>query len=123
VIELSKKIQQAVQDAKDTPVRRARSVERLMNVRRGDIAIGDVPYSEQASCKGHPALVVQADEWNQRLDTTLLAGITSQYRKVEAPTQYFINVATTEGQQTGLHFNSVVQCEKLSPPIKFEFGV
>ena len=61
-----------------------------------------------------PALVVQSDVWNQRLNTVMLAGITSNsHRGIGAPTQYFIDLETTDGQQSGLHFNSVVRCDKL----------
>ena len=44
----------------------------------------------------------------------MLAGITSNlHRRVGAPTQYFIDLETADGQQSGLHFNSVVRCDKL----------
>ena len=85
-----------------------------MKVQRGDIVLVDFPYSNQMESKVRPALVVQADVWNQRLDTTILAGITSsQHRRVGAPTQYYIDISTTEGEETGLRHDSVVQCEKL----------
>jgi len=47
-----------------------------MNVHRGDIVLVDFPYSDQTGRKVRPALVVQADIWNQRLDDTILALIT-----------------------------------------------
>ena len=85
-----------------------------MKVQRGDIVLVDFPYSNHTGSKMRPALVVQSDVWNQRLNTTMLAGITSNlHRRVGAPTQYFINLETTDGQQSGLHFNSVVRCDKL----------
>ena len=85
-----------------------------MNVRRGDIVIIDFPYSDHSGSKIRPALVVQSDAWNQRIDDTILALITSSsQRRVGAPTQYFIRISTTEGQQTGLRFDSTVQCENL----------
>lgn len=85
-----------------------------MNVQRGDIVIVDYPYSDQIRSKIRPALVVQSDIWNQRLDATIIASITSSYhRRVGASTQYLIDIATAEGQQTGLRLNSIVQCENL----------
>lgn len=85
-----------------------------MKVQRGDIVLVDFPYSNHAECKTRPALVVQANPWNQRLDTTILAGITSsRHRRVGAATQYYIDISTTEGEETGLRLDSVVQCEKL----------
>ncbi len=85
-----------------------------MRVQRGDIVLVNFPYSNHTGSKMRPALVVQSDVWNQRLNTTMLAGITSNlHRRVGAPTQYFIDLETTDGQQSGLHFNSVVRCDKL----------
>ena len=57
---------------------------------------------------------MQADAWNQRLDDTILALITSsRHRRVGAVTQLSIDITTAEGQQTGLRLNSVIQCENL----------
>ena len=85
-----------------------------MNVRRGDIVLVDFPYSDQTGRKFRPVLVVQSDIWNQRLDDTILALITSsRHRRIGAATQYSIDISSPEGQQTGLRLNSVVQCENL----------
>ncbi len=84
-----------------------------MNIRRGNVVLVDFPYSDQTG-KVRPALVVQSDVWNQRLDDTILALITSsRHRRVGAATQYSIDISTAVGQQTGLRHNSVVQCENL----------
>lgn len=70
-----------------------------MKVHRGDIALVDFPYSDQTGHKVRPALVVQADLLNQRLDDTILALITSsQRRRIGAATQFEVDIATTEGQ-------------------------
>ena len=85
-----------------------------MNVRRGEVVLVDFPYSDHTGSKVRPALVVQADAWNQRLDDTILALITSsRHRRVGAATQFVIDVTTAEGQQAGLRLNSVIQCENL----------
>lgn len=85
-----------------------------MNVQRGEIVIVDFPYSDQTASKIRPALVVQGNLWNQRLEDTILAPITSSHNlNSTTPTQYFIDVSTPEGQQTGLIFNSVVRCGSL----------
>jgi mRNA interferase MazF len=85
-----------------------------VNVRRGEIVIVDFPYSDQTASKILPALVVQANLWNQRLDDTILAPITSSDNFTGiTSTQYFIDILTSEGQQTGLIFNSVVRCGNL----------
>ena len=85
-----------------------------MNVQRGEIVIVDFPYSDQTASKIRSALIVQADLWNQRLDDTIIAPITSSNNRSRiTPTQYFIDISTPEGQQTGLIFNSVVRCGSL----------
>ncbi len=85
-----------------------------MNVRRGAVVLVDLPYSDHTGSKVRPALVVQADAWNQRLDDTILALITSsRHRRIGAATQFVVDITTAEGQQTGLRLNSVIQCENL----------
>lgn len=85
-----------------------------MNIRRGDVVLVDFPYSDKTGRKVRPALVVQSDVWNQKLDDTILALLTSsRHRRVGAATQYLIAISTDEGRQTGLRLNSVVQCENL----------
>jgi mRNA interferase MazF len=86
-----------------------------MKVQRGDIVLVDFPYSDQTGRKVRPALVVQAEVLNQRLDDTILLALitSSQRRRIGAATQFEIDITTAEGQQTGLRLNSVVQCENL----------
>jgi mRNA interferase MazF len=86
-----------------------------MNVRRGEVVLVDFPYSDHTGSKVRPALEVQADALNRRLDDTILALIiSSRHRRVGgATTQYAIDITTPEGQQTGLRLNSVIPCENL----------
>ncbi len=85
-----------------------------MKIHRGNVVLVDFPYSDQTGRKVRTALVVQSDVWNQKLDDTILALITgSRHRRVGAKTQYYIDIDTKVGQQTGLRLNSVVQCENL----------
>ena len=99
---------------RDGHLQRPRPSEEAMNIRRGDVVLVDFPYSNQTGRKVRSALVVQSDVWNQRLDDTILALITSsRHRRVGAATQFFIDISTDEGRRTGLRLNSVVQCENL----------
>ncbi len=85
-----------------------------MKVRRGEVVLVDFPYSDGTGSKVRPALVVQTDLLNQRLDDTILALIPSnRHRTAGATTQRFIDITTAEGQQTGLRLNSIIQCENL----------
>ncbi len=85
-----------------------------MNLRRGDIVLADLPYSDRTGSKKRPALVVQCDRNNQRLDDTILAMITTATgRAANEPTQLLIETKTPHGQQSGLLHDSAVKCEHL----------
>ncbi len=58
--------------------------------------------------------MVQSDRNNQRLDDVILVLITRTTTRVLAePTQFLIDVATSEGQQTGLLHTSAIKCEHI----------
>ena len=81
---------------------------------RGDVVVVDFPYSDQTGTKRRPALVVQADAFNQKLDDTILALITSSKRRMMgSPSQLIIDISAPDGVRTGLRMNAVVQCENL----------
>jgi mRNA interferase MazF len=85
-----------------------------MTVQRGDIVIVDYPYSDRSGSKVRPALVVQSDSYNGQLSDTILALVSSsRARFVGAASQLPVDVATPEGQQSGLRLASVIQCENL----------
>jgi mRNA interferase MazF len=85
-----------------------------MKVRRGEIVLVDYLFSDRSGSKVRPCLVVQNDGNNQRLNDTIVAAITSNTTRAAAvPTQLLIEVATATGKQSGLLFDSAVQCENL----------
>jgi len=85
-----------------------------MNARRGDIVLAELPYSERTGSKKRPALVVQCDRNNQRLDDVILAMITTATeRAATEPTQLLIEARTAEGQRSGLLHDSALKCEHL----------
>ena len=85
-----------------------------MKLRRGDIVLADLPYSDRTGSKKRPALVVQCDRNNRRLDDVILAMITTATeRAASEPTQLLIETMTPEGQQSGLLHDSSVKCEHL----------
>jgi mRNA interferase MazF len=85
-----------------------------MNVRRGDVVLADLPFSDRTGSKKRPALVVQCDRNNQRLDDVILAMITSVTERADTePAQLLIRTNTPEGQQSGLLHDSAVKCEHL----------
>jgi mRNA interferase MazF len=84
-----------------------------MNVQRGDVVLVDFPYSQGSGSKVRPALVIQNDRDNGRLLNTIVVQITgTTHRGLEA-TQFLVDPTTAEGQQSGLRFESVVNCVNL----------
>ncbi len=64
-----------------------------MKYLRGDVVLVNYPFADQTGSKVRPALVVQADVWNRRLECTILAMITSSpRRRVDAETQLAIDL-------------------------------
>ncbi len=86
-----------------------------MNARRGDVVLVDFPFSDRTGSKVRPCLIVQNDRDNARFDDTIVVTITSrtQYASVE-PTEVLIDTSTPEGRQSGLLFNSAVQCQNIA---------
>jgi mRNA interferase MazF len=83
-----------------------------MRVARGQIVLVDFPFSDGLGSKVRPAIVVQNDLLNQRIDDTILAAISRSTHRASA-TQVLVDLATPEGQATGLRQNSMIQCENL----------
>ncbi|HEY7315404.1 MAG TPA: type II toxin-antitoxin system PemK/MazF family toxin [Gemmataceae bacterium] len=84
-----------------------------MNVQGGDVVLVDFPYTRGAGSKVRPALVVQNDRDNVRLVNTIIAQITGTTHRALEPTQVLIDLNTSEGQQSSLRFDSVVNCVNL----------
>ena len=85
-----------------------------MNVRRGDVVLVQYPFATGRGASRRPALIVQNDRDNRRLDNTIMAQITTTMRHVHAPTQLLIAYGTPEGQQAGILHDSVVSCNNLA---------
>jgi mRNA interferase MazF len=64
--------------------------------------------------KVRPVVVVQNDDLNVRLNSTIVAIITStSVRAHVEPTQLYVDIGTEDGTQTGLLHDSTVKCEHL----------
>ena len=80
-----------------------------MNVQRGDVVVVDFPFSSGGSSKMRPALVVQSDVENRRVNSTVVAMITKRSHRAHVePTQFLIDPMIPEGKQSGLHHKSAV---------------
>jgi mRNA interferase MazF len=81
-----------------------------MNVRRGDVVLVDFPFSGGKGTKVRPALVIQNDQDNSRLLNTIVAQITGTTHRALESTQVPIEATSTAGRQTGVRFDSVINC-------------
>ena len=81
---------------------------------RGEVVIVAFPYVSGGGGKNRPALIIQCDRNNQRLQNTIVAMITGNIRMAATePTQLLIDPAMPEGKSSGLTFPSAVKCENL----------
>src|SRR5579862_4741536 len=81
-----------------------------MNVQRADVVPVDFPYPAGTGSKVRPALVVQNDRDNLRLLNTIVAQVTGTTHRALEATQVLVEVSTPDGIQSGLKFDSVVNC-------------
>jgi mRNA-degrading endonuclease toxin of MazEF toxin-antitoxin module len=85
-----------------------------MSVSRGDVVLVNYPFASGTASKVRPAVVVQCDRNNGRLDNTIIAQITSRTRLARnEPTQLLIEVTSPAGKVAGLLNDSAVSCENL----------
>jgi mRNA interferase MazF len=85
-----------------------------MRVQRGDVVLLPIAFTSGGGVKLRPALVVQSDHNNARLNDTIVAIITkTMHRATRERTQLLIDINTPEGQQSGLLHASAVKCEHL----------
>jgi mRNA interferase MazF len=83
-------------------------------MKRGDIVLADLPFTDQSGSKIRPALVVQNDWNNARLDDMILALVTrTTQRTASEPTQLLVDITTPDGKQSGLLHTSAIKCEHL----------
>jgi len=85
-----------------------------LKISRGDAVLLPIAFVSGRGTKLRPAVVVQNDHLNARLNSTIVAIVTStNVRAQSEPSQLFIDISTTDGQQTGLLHNSTVKCEHI----------
>jgi mRNA interferase MazF len=83
-------------------------------MRRGDVVLVDFPFATGGGSKVRPALVVQSDHNNARLQDTIVAIITSNTARAgKEQTQYLIDPGHPDWHASGFRLPSVVKCENL----------
>jgi mRNA interferase MazF len=82
--------------------------------KRGDVVIVQFPYADGRRGKNRPALIIQSDRNNGRLEQTIVAMITGNVQRAgKEPTQLLIDPAAPAGATSGLLGPSAVKCENL----------
>jgi mRNA interferase MazF len=85
-----------------------------MRVSRGDVVLVNYPFASGTGSKVRPAVVIQCDRNNVRLDNTIIAQLTSRTRFASSePTQLLIEADSAAGRQAGLLVDSALSCENL----------
>ena len=84
-----------------------------MNVRHGNVVIVDF-IPTQPSAGTRPALVVQNDRDNARMQNTIVAQITSNISRAREVTQLLVDPGHPSWASTGLRYPSVVNCSSLA---------
>jgi mRNA interferase MazF len=85
-----------------------------MKVQRGHVVLLPIGFTSGIGVKLRPALVVQSDHNNARLNDTIVAIITkTTHRATTEPTQLLIDINSPEGQQSGLLHTSAIKREHL----------
>ena len=81
-------------------------------VNRGDVVLLPISFVSGVGTKVRPVVVVQSDKLNRRLNSTVVAIITSTNSRAHSePSQVFVDITTPDGQLTGLLHDSTVKGE------------
>jgi mRNA interferase MazF len=83
-------------------------------VRRGDVILLPIAFVSGQGTKVRPAVIIQNDNLNSRLNSTVVVIITSTNTRAHSePSQLFIDINSPDGKQTGLLHNSTVKGEHI----------
>lgn len=86
----------------------------MMQFRRGEVVLVLFPDSNLRTAKRRPALVVQADQLRTGLNQTIVAMISSNLARTGHPSRVKVAKASSEGQQMGIHSDSVIMTDNLA---------
>ena len=85
-----------------------------MKVKRGDVVFLRFPFSDGSGSKVRPAVVVQSDRDNTRMESSIVVLITGNTRLVgKEPGHVLVDLSKAECKATGLRFTSAVNTHGL----------
>lgn len=82
-------------------------------IRRGDVVIVEIPFTDIPGAKKRPALVVQSDTYNQTIRKTVVVIFTGNLRRRADPSHLYVDPSTLEGASSGLSGPSLASCYNL----------
>lgn len=85
-----------------------------MKLRRGDVLKARFPHASGGRGKKRPVVVVQADDYHQRLRHAVVAQVTTNLDEKGDPACLFVEASTLEGKATGLDRDCLICCTLLS---------
>lgn len=86
----------------------------MMPFSRGDVVLVLYPDSNLRTAKRRPAIVVQANQLQTGLAQTIVAMITTNMARAGHPSRVAVVQASHEGQQMGLHSDSVIMADNVA---------
>lgn len=85
-----------------------------MNLERGDVLKARFPHASGGRGKKRPVVVVQADDYNQRLHHAVVAQVTGNLDEKNDPAFLFVDATTPEAKAAGLDRDCLICCTLLS---------
>lgn len=87
----------------------------MIKIQRSDVVLVHYPLVSYGltETKLRPALVIQCDENNRRLEDVILLPLTSKTDKKLEKTHIFIAKDTPEGKQAGIKLDSLIKAETI----------
>ncbi len=83
-------------------------------IERGAVILVPFPNSDLQTAKLRPALIVQADDLDTKLNQIILAMISSNLTRANHKSRVLIETKTENGKKSGLLFDSVVMTDNLA---------
>jgi mRNA-degrading endonuclease toxin of MazEF toxin-antitoxin module len=81
-------------------------------MKRGDVVVADIAFSDRQGTKVRPCVVVSADANNTAIQDVILVAV-SRSTRPGALTHVAVDPATSDGKIAGLLHRSYIQCENI----------
>jgi mRNA-degrading endonuclease toxin of MazEF toxin-antitoxin module len=81
-------------------------------MKRGDVVVADIAFSDRQGSKVRPCIVVSADVNNAAIGDVILVAVSRSTRS-GALTHIAVDPATSDGKFAGLLHRSYIQCENI----------